>query len=365
MKQLHLLTITLAALFLGLASTTHAEITLLKAENHQLSIYGFIKLDATYQDEDMNSKVAPRFAVSDGDDGTNLTAMHSRFGIKWAGPEMNFGYKTAGVLEFDLFDNASSNQMKFRTRLVAFTLSDDVSTWLFGQHWDVFSPLNPTTLMTNGNLWQTGNLGFRRAQARYTYKPSAWEFTASINDPSTSGETTNTDSPLVEGRIGLEHSSAKYGISGSWGRDKTTLPSDDTDIWGVSADWLVPFGSDFTFKGELATGENLGVFLSRATVNQVTGEEQAVVSGWAEIVFSGADYNWWVGGAFEAPDDVQFGEEEDSWMSFAAFQYKLKSVAPDMNPILFGAEAAIFQTDLEGGGDNDARQLILSAQYTF
>lgn len=365
MKQLQLVSFTLAALLLGLVSASWAEINVLKGETHQLSIYGWIKLDATYQGDDMNSKVAPRFATGDGAEGTNFTAMHSRFGLKWAGPEMVHGYKAAGVLEFDLFDGSTNNNMDFRTRLIAFTLSNETSTWLFGQHWDIFSPLNPTTLMTNGNLWQTGNLGARRAQARYAYKSSGWEFAASINDPSTSGSTSDTDFPLLEGRVGLEYSGAKFGISGNWGRDETTVSSVDSDIWGVSADWVVPIASSFSLKGELATGENLGVFMSRAKVNKVTGEEQEVVSGWTELVYSGADFNWWIGGAFENPDDIQSGSIEDSWMSFAGGQYKFKTAVPGGKPILFGAEVATFESDIAGGGDNDAAQLILSAQYNF
>lgn len=365
MKHLHLASFTLATLLFGLVSSASAEVTLFKNENHQLSLYGWVKLDATYQSNDMNSKVAPRYAVSDGAEGVNFTAMHSRIGTKWAGPQMVHGYKAAGVLEFDLFDPSTNNQMQFRTRLFAFTLSDGTSTWLFGQHWDVFSPVQPTTLMTNGFLWQTGNMGFRRAQARYTYAPSPWEFSLSVNDPSTGGGTSDTDSPLVEGRVGLESGGAKFGISGAWGQDKTTIPGEDSRIWGVSADLVVPLTSNFTLKGELATGENLGVFLSRAKVNTVTGEEQGVVSGWAEIVYSGADFNWWIGGAMENPDNVEVGKVEDTWMTFAAIQYKLKSVAASMNPILLGAEVANFETDFEGGGGTDAQQLILSAQYNF
>jgi len=358
------LAVVAQALIFG--SLAQADIPLVSGTNNDLSMYGFLKLDATYQDDDMNSKVAPRFAVESGDEGTNLTAMHSRFGLKWAGPQMEYGYKAGGVFEIDLFDGSSNNQMDLRTRLAAFTLSNGTSTWLFGQHWDVFSPLNVTTLMTNGNLWQTGNLGFRRAQARYTYQGEAWSFAGSINDPSTGGGTSDVDSPLLEGRVGYNWSGAKFGLSGTFGKDETTVSSTDADIWGISVDAMIPVTAEISFKGEVATGEDLGVFLSRGKVNPLTEDAQESVSAWGQFVYSGADWNWWIGGAVETVDDTNAGDIDDTYAFFGGAQWKLKSAVTGGKPILIGAELASFSSSTDGGGDDpDSLQLILSAQYTF
>lgn len=199
MKQFRLTTIVFAAFLAGISSVAQADITVSKNDNYKLSIYGFAKLDATYQSDRTNSLVAPRFATAGNDSATDLTAMHSRFGLKWKGPALENGYQAGAVLEFDLFDPTSSNQMEVRDRLVAFTLSRGASSWLVGQHWDVFSPLNPTTLMTNGNLWNTGNLGFRCTQVRYSRKGDVLDWAVSVNDPSTSGTAPNTDAPIIEG----------------------------------------------------------------------------------------------------------------------------------------------------------------------
>ena len=370
MKHLtRLLLMSVAAVFF-VCSAAQAEITLVEKNGNSLSTYGWLKMDAVYQDDGMNSKYAPRFAQSGGSEGTNLTAMNSRFGIKWGGPAMQRGFKAGGVFEFDLFDS-SNNQMDLRTRLAALTLSNGKHNLLFGQHWDIFSAGNPTTLMTNGFLWQTGNLGFRRAQARYTYKGDTFEIAGSVNDPSTGGGTSDVDSPLLEGRVGFNISKAKFGVSGTWGEDKTTVPTTDADIWGVAADLVVPLGERYQFKGEIATGENLGVFLSRAKVNSdptssAFEEEQEAVSGWGQILYTGDDWNWWVGGAFETVDDVNPGAIDDTYMGFAALQWKLKSATEGGKPILFGAEAAVFSSETDGGGDDpDSWQLILSAQYNW
>jgi hypothetical protein len=363
-KQLtRFLAISVASV-LGVCSTAQAEITLVEKNGNTLSTYGFLKADAVYQDDEMNSKYAPRFAQTGGSEGTNLTAMHSRFGIKWGGPQMEHGFKAGGVFEFDLFDS-SNNQMDLRTRLAALTLSNGKHNLLFGQHWDVFSPLNVTTLMTNGNMWQTGNLGFRRAQARYTYKGESFEFAGSINDPSTGGGTSDVDSPLLEGRVGFGIGNAKLGVSGTWGQDETTVPSVDADIYGVSADLVWKFNDQYQFKGEIATGENLGVFLSRAKVSAIEEDEQEAVSAWGQVVYTGDKWNWWAGGAIETVDDVDPGTIDDTYMYFGALQYKLKSVSGG-NPILFAGELAFFNSETSGSGSEpDAFQFILCAQYNW
>lgn len=355
----------LSIVLAGLSGAASADIKVVDTETNQLSLYGFIKGDATYQEHDMNSKVAPRFAVENGDSGTNLTAMHSRFGLKWNGPMLDNGWNASAVFEFDLFDSSSNNQMKLRDRLAAFTIAKDKQSLLIGQHWDIFSPVMPTTLMTNGFLWQTGNMGFRRAQARYTYKGDNFEFQGSINDPSMSGESSETDSPLFESRVGFSLAGVKLGVSGAYGKDEKSLPNKDLDIWGISGDFIWPVTSSYSIKGEIATGENLSNFLSRSGVNTVSEDEEETVAGWAELTYTGVRFNWWAGGAFENVDDVPSGTINDTWMAFAGLQWKLTSELMGGAPILLGVEIAHFDSEVKDGSNPDANQIILSGQFNF
>jgi len=364
-KKTQLISATAWLVLASLSSPAMADIKVVDTEANQLSLYGFIKGDATYQDDDMNSKVAPRYAVDNGDNGTNLTAMHSRFGVKWNGPMLDNGWNASAVLEFDLFDSSSNNQMKFRDRLAAFTIAKDKQSVLIGQHWDIFSPLGPTTLMTNGFLWQTGNLGFRRAQARYTYKGESVEIAASINDPSMSGESSETDSPLFESRIGFTLAGVKLGISGAYGQDDKSLPSDDADIWGISGDFVWPITSAYSVKGEIATGENLSNFLSRSKVNTTTGDEQETLAGWAELTYTGTSIDWWAGSAFENVDDVQSDTIDDTWMIFGGVQWKLTSKLIGGAPVRLGVEVAHFESQVKNGNEPDANQIIFSGQFNF
>jgi hypothetical protein len=166
--------------------------------------------------------------------------------------------------------------------------------------------------------------------------------------------------------VGFDWEGAKFGVSGAWGKDETTVPTTDADVYGISLDAVVPISDQISFKGEVAAGENLGVFLSRAKVNPISEDEQEALSAWGQFVYSGTDWNWWIGGALEQVDDTNSGDIEDTYMLFGGAQWKLKSTVTGVNPILFGAELASFSSETDGGGgDPDSIQLILSAQYTF
>lgn len=357
-----IVTITLA---MALATPGFAAINLLDNNQHKLGLYGFLKFDASYQDGGMNSRTAPRFA-RDGDESTDFTAMHSRFGLRWSGPTLAGGLAVGAVVEIDLFDS-SRNQMDLRTRLAAFTLTKGKSSWLFGQHWDVFSPIGPTTLMTNGYFWQTGNLGFRRAQIRYTYASPASELAFSLNDP-TNPTLADSGTPIVEGRFGWKFAkSGRFGISGAYGVDQRDRPEgrqEDVDVAGLSLDWVIPFGERVAFRGEAATGENLSVFLSRSGLVSRNGrlEGQEVLAYWAQLVYTGQGADFWIGAASEDLTDqnqVSSSTLEEALALFAGVKSKLG------NGVSLGFEAAKFQSTLGSGREIETLQGLFSAIYSF
>lgn len=323
-----------------------------------VDLYGFIKLDGTYQSDLMNSDTAPRFVVGEGDATTNFTAMHTRLGLDWQAPEYE-GWVSSAKVEFDLFD-PSRNQMKLRARHLYFSVAKNSSSWLFGQTWDVFSPLGPTTFMTNGYLWQTGNLGFRRAQIRYTYKSDMFSVKLSANDPvnssSTVAKTQASELPLWEGRLGLMLGSGgkiQLGLSAASGQDKDAAGADH-DISGVSFDFLVPLGGAFTVKGEVASGENLKVFLSRA------GQDQKVTSAWAEVVYSGPAYSGWLGAATEGIDDADLANATDLKDTTAILLGVSKKMGKNVS---MGVEFTSFNSELKDGSSTDGTQIIFSAMH--
>ncbi len=333
----------------------------------QFSVYGFIKLDAHYQDSGMNSIIAPRYAKP-GEGNLALTAMNTRFGFKWQMKKPCKGWKIAAQLEWDLFDGASANQMKFRTRHANFTMTKGSSQFLFGQFWDLFSPLGPTTLMTNGYLWQVGNVGFRRAQMRYTYASKRISFGVSINDPTSAGARV-TQMPIFESRLGVALAPNKtIGVSAAYGKERNgagTLLETDVPIMGVCLDWNLVF-TPITLKGEFSTGENLKNFLSRAHVYEnipaLQFDGKKVNSFWGQIVYS-KKCTLWVGYSFENFTDTSqltASELKEDICIFGGIRCGL------CKEVSFGLEYAHFISKYYmGAADDKTNQFIASFIYSF
>lgn len=310
----------LLALVLLPSVRSFADIPLLDTEKSKLQLYGFFKLDAAYQDGGMNGLTFPRYAIP-GDGNLFLSATHTRFGFKYAGTPLGNGMNLAAVLEWDFFDTTSPNQMKLRFRQGYFTMQKSRHALLFGQAWDLFSPLGPTTLMTNGYLWQTGNLGFRHAQVRYTYSAPRLDLALSLNDPASSGGWAAL-MPVMQGRVGLKLGAGnkfQFGLSGIYGRENasstTVAFKNKVDAAGIGLDWNLAPCKHLALKGEYAMGANLAYVSSRAALfaDPVRQEFAAkkVSSFWTEVLLAKDKWSGWLGYAFEdLTDEEQFAAVE-------------------------------------------------------
>lgn len=291
---------------------SYADVPLLDTEKNKLQLYGFFKLDAAYQDGGMNGLTFPRYAVA-GNNNLYLSATHSRFGFKYAGTPLSNGMNVSAVLEWDSFDTTTPNQMKLRFRQGYFTLAKNGHSLLFGQAWDLFSPLGPTTLMTNGFLWQTGNLGFRHAQIRYSYAGPRFDFAFSVNDP-TSSWGSPIKLPVFQSRVGVKLGDGnryQLGVSGIFSRNPVEISyiqyKNLDNTLGVSVDWNLAFGKVLSLKGEFARGANLAYVSSRAAfyTDLELNESRAkkVMDFWSELLLAKGKWSGWLGYAFEELTD--------------------------------------------------------------
>lgn len=345
--------------------------TLLETEKGNIEFYGFVKIDSMYQDGGVNIRTAAMYATPGDNADFHINANTSRFGFKWSGTEFDNGWTLGAKIELDLFDTSSRNKMKIRDRIMAFTLSKGNSTWLIGQHWDLFSPVNGTTLMTIGNFYMSGNMGFRRSQMRYTYSEKSYNFAISVNDPTTE-DGIESGSPLLESRLGFTSEGnikANFGISAASGKETKTAANyeTDVDVLGVSLDWVIQFNKNFTFKGEYAMGENLATFMSRSgTYNNIENmkfEGKEVTNYWVEFLYSGNKFNAWVAyGQESLTEQTQLatGDLEDTSFIVVALQYKFsKSVS-------FGLELSNLKSEYYMLNNNDTtKQAVFSAIYKF
>ncbi len=350
-----------------------AEFVLLDSDKGKFSFYGFIKLDTIWQDKGVNLLAAPRYALA-GDGNLLLTAQNSRFGFKFNSSESKSNFKISGVLEWDLFDTTTPNQMKFRTRQAFLTVQKGKSALICGQTWDLFSPLGPTTLNTNGYLWQVGNVGFRHSQLRYTYLLQNMEFALSLSDPA-SANGWKAIFPVLQSRFSLklaDKGKIQLGVSAAYGQEKyensSAVPvyGNRVDIIGVAFDWNIPLVNGFVLKGEYALGKNLSYFLSRsgvyhqADVQKYNGKK--VNSLWAQLTYTNKKISAWGGYSFEnLTDRNQLGNSElkETSCLMAGSQYLLTG------SVSFGIEFSHFRSKLTNDTTSKTNQLWFSVNYNF
>ena len=276
-----------------------------------IRIGGFIKVDSFYQSARMNSTDAPRFVSSDPDrnDGQfGSTVQHSRLTLSLDPVDVRSA-KLSGLVELDFFSLGDIGDSKFnnnqlRTRQLYLNLEQDGWSLLMGQTWDLFSPLNPTTLNTNGFFWFGGNAGFRRPQLRITKRfegeDSALVAAASLNSNigqtiTVGGTTRNTGedagTPVLEGLLTYEfrlgQSSGQIGFSALAGEEEDDVIDEEiAQYWfGVHAqfkplDWV-------SLQGEWQIGKNLDAFLAgagyRSAAGPGAGKEIKSTSGWLQL----------------------------------------------------------------------------------
>jgi hypothetical protein len=344
-----------------------ADVSLLDTEKNKLQLTGFFKLDAVYQDAGVNGLTIPRYAV-DGDGNVYLSATHSRIGFKYVGTPLSSGMTVSALLEMDFLDTTSPTQMKPRFRQGFFILQKNSHTLLFGQTWDLFSPLGPTTLMTNGYLWQTGNLGSRHAQVRYSYSAPRLDFGISVSDPASSGGWAAM-TPVLQARLGLKLGAGnkfQLGLSGIYGRESassTAVPfKNKVNISGLGLDWNLAIFKRLTIKGEYAMGGNLTYVSSRsATFMDISRQEFAakkVSAFWSELLLVKNKWSGWWGYAFEdLRDEKQLAAKElkKTNCQFYGIQYAAGS------GVSFGLEFAHFLSQPFQSDKIRTNQLVFSA----
>ena len=226
MKKSSVLTVILSFALSSLAFDAPVE------SRYDIRIGGYVKLDAIHQDAHLGVERgalgtvgAPPSAATENRDQTNFTARQSRLNLTITGPEA-FGAKTRAFIEGDFFGQAGRNHDgNFRMRHATFTLAWDTTEVMFGQFWDIFGPMAPSTLDfgTGNNIGAPNNP--RVAQVRLSQKVNLNEgnslrFIVGLQDPRQDdlATVTETKSPAgnVAGQIVFE--STALGVSpGYWG----------------------------------------------------------------------------------------------------------------------------------------------------
>ena len=132
-----------------------------------VDFYGFIRTDFIIDSQRPNSAQSPQWIVDGTEDNFTLHPRLTRFGMNYNGGEVGDLGTISGKLEIDFQNGGSDSRARPRYRHAYMTLDMGDAQLLIGQTWDLVSPLYPAA-NSDTLMWNTGNLGDRRTQIRYS-----------------------------------------------------------------------------------------------------------------------------------------------------------------------------------------------------
>lgn len=355
-----------------------------------MSISGFIKGDMLWNSSRLNSTSAPRFVMSESggkgsDDQFTATVQHTRIIGKIGDIEVGEDAKLRVHAEVDLFNLADTTDTNFNNnqlRVRQLYTELDVASWtiLMGQAWDVFSPLNVSSLNTNGNHWFGGNAGFRRPQVRVSknFAPAdghKMSLVGSVNanigvTVTDGGRTLNSGRdagiPVLEGRFDYTFPGwagpIRVGTSGLWGEEDIDGVENGVAQWAVGVHTVVPLHDRVTLSGEYHHGVNTDAFLFGGGVNVATGETIESDSAWLQLAAKATDQITVTAIAgFDDPenDDLAAGGRSFNRLAGGSVKYQA------FKHLTLGVEYQNFATKYKGGSSESSNLIWTSAILTF
>lgn len=242
------------------------------------------------------NRVVDETIDGNNDAAISATVQNTRFGFVLDPYDFNGkNFSVDARIELDFWNANAPNISAVVPRIRRAYAGIGQKHWRFlaGQEWDLFSPLNPTTLNIGGNLWQQGNLGFRRPQLRFTYmheigEGSGIEGAASANLPgntmSLDDNGNSTGIPMFQGRVGYWHAlpAGKMWVylSGAYAQHRNAVAAAPrVNNWGLALSLDVPIHKYLKPMGEFQYGYSLGSLLTLASDTN----RQRFLSAWGQI----------------------------------------------------------------------------------
>ena len=351
--------------------------------------YGYVKLDAVYDDSRTNYGNYVFFIENQGEDNEfNMTAKQTRIGLNILAPDI-YDWKARGRIEVDFYGAAGHENKAEPLLRHAFLESEKEDfTLLAGQTSDLISPLFPNTLnYTVG--WAAGNIGYRRPQLRATHRHSFKEnsaFISALAIARTTG-TTNEDLdkdgqndgeeaglPTVQARFALTtelltDKLTTFGLSGHYGEEKIdwgliepyTGDRDREESWSVNGDFDIPLSDRFSVKGEVFVGCNLDDYLGGILqgVNRNTRDSIKTRGGWTQVSYRHSNkWQYKAGLGIDDPenDDLNDGNKSRNSFYYGNVTYNL------IPPVTMGLEYSYWETEYltqRSGTDNRIQYSII------
>ncbi|HSW29604.1 MAG TPA: hypothetical protein VLH75_09010 [Longimicrobiales bacterium] len=361
-------------------------------EKPQLAWYGYVKLDASWDEALVNPGNYARWVVSEDVVGNhshfNMTARQTRLGFtavsKAGGATLN------GRWESDFYAGAGAAAENRNALQVRHAYVDVVwpSGWsvLAGQASDVVSPLNPATL-NYIVAWWGGNTGYRRPQLRVTRRVKMGEgkelriegaatrtigdeFVAS--DPGDTGADSGT--PSFQGLMGVttpvSGRSLGLGVYGHSGEENlhSELGGDPVKLGSSSLGMYLtlPMGAKATLNGEAWAGTNMDDYMGGIAqgirVAGTSANEVAARGGWAELALrsaAGTQVNF--GYSVDDPDDDDLARGSRS-LNRALWANVTRDAGGGLR---YGVELSNWETRYVEMASGKSWRVQTSVQYSF
>lgn len=374
-------------------------------------LYGFARVDLGHDSQRMFAGPHMPFWVLSPDvprrgrDGKGDLTLHTRLtrlGLDLEGPPVTgLGEaKIGGKVEADFFGmlpdrgSATSNsRAALRLRHAYGTMAWKNSSLLFGQSWDLISPLLPSA---NGEvvMWNAGNLGDRRPQVRFTWEPPTERGKASVAllvgapgavdsldldlDQVVDGE--ESGRPVVQARAALTQPSWVPQQSwelGVW-THQAALRVDAGNTHGTArssangADLRLPLTPRLQFRGEAWVGRGLGDVRGGAgqSVNPLSGKEVRTVGGWGELLYQTGKRHT-LGAGFSLDNPIDADVTPFTGANYAATGRTLNQSHYVINRfqlgggVTVGADWMLFRTRYRGLAPGTSNRWNVWLQYAF
>lgn len=367
---------------------------LLSALKRRVTLYGFLRLDAAYDDARSDQGgfidwVLPKVDQRHTRGEFTLDPRMTRLGLRFDGPQWEtIGARVTGRLETDFYasDFGQNNEKReqLRLRLAYFQITGRQWDMIAGQDWDLIAPLIPFPSEPNV-LWFVGNLGDRRPQLRFSYHSTVtqrsrlfFQFAVARtigrdvdNDGEDDGEASAF--PTVQGRLAIERSVAfsstplTVGVWSHYGEEFARTASQGRrtfPTYSLGTDVLAPLSARLTFAGEVFWGENLDAVAGGIDqgINAELGRGIRAVGGWGEgRVAVNPALSLAVGYGVDDPynRDLSVNGRSRNQVAYAASRFSLGG------GVLLGVEYAYWRTEYKGIAGADLNRFHGYLQYDF
>jgi len=353
----------------------------------KISLYGFVRFDAFYDQTEMFKGdwmlfAQPGNSVQAKQPVFSMGARATRTGLKLTGGEINSTWRTQALIEWDFcggFPNSATaaRQPILRLRHAWFDLLSDRIEIRFGQDWALISGPFPTTTNFLAGAG-TGHLWMRYPQLKITWKQPAWSAALSFNRPMAGnikyedyaqgdfdfvGDGERTALPWIMGRLWWTPKPQTISVSGHYGQEKIADLAGNYHFkpsYSVNLDAVIGFKT-MTMTGRYFTGENLNSFFGGVVQGYVADssnvENIRSSGGFLQLTVNfNKRWNTTVGFGLDDPDDAVLksgNRSRNSWQ-YINFGWNL---SPQVS-IMLGSDWMTTDYIAKPAGRNNRIQLV-------